>query len=272
MLAKFCTISTIYLACFTIFALCGGCLARQSNSELVAENLPTPEVTNLLPISPLATVEPTALALESHLAEATAPTAIVVEPTPSEAYLNLPVWARSDYEFHGGLYGSMLIRDFELTVHDNQPYRMSESPRPLTIFSFGYTSCPDICPLTLYYLKQAVADFSTEERQQIQVLFITVDPTRDTPKVLSKYMAAFDDDFIGLTGTEEEIQVVLNDYQAVAEKETGTDAENYLVSHTSRIYLVSPQQELMLQYSFDFEGEVAQALQKDLTYLLSIIN
>lgn len=272
MLAKFYTISTTHIACCIIFALCSGCFARQNSRELVAENPLASEVTNTLPISPLALVEPTTLALESHLALPTAPAALVVEPTPSDAYLDLPVWARSDYEFYGGLYGGMLIRDFELMAHDTQPYRMSESSRPITIFSFGYTSCPDVCPLTLYYLKQAVADFSIEERQQIQVLFITVDPTRDTPEVLSKYTAAFDDDFIGLTGTEKEIQSVLNDYLAVAEKESGTDDENYLVSHTSLIYLVSSQQELMLQYSFDFEGEVAQALQGDLAYLLSIIN
>lgn len=185
------------------------------------------------------------------------------------------------YEYKGNLLDSPVPQpDFELTAADGSTFRLSQVEGKIALIFFGYTHCPDVCPLTLAKVKNALAGLSETEREQVQFIFISVDPERDTPEVLGRYLSNFGPDFIGLTDNFEKIETVLKSYWAYAQKDqpvektqepdheaTGhAEAAPYLVTHTGRVYLVTPQQELLLTYPFDLSAE---DLGSDLSYLLS---
>ena len=176
----------------------------------------------------------------------------------------------SAYDYRGGLLEPPApLPDFELTSMTGRPFRLSDSQGDVTLVAFGYTFCPDVCPMTLAQVKQALAGLEAAERERVQVIFISVDPERDTPEVLARYMAAFDPAFIGLIGQVAQLEAVMKPFGAFAEKETVSDsAAGYLVSHTARLYLIDSQQQLLLQYGFDPAGSTVEDLRSDLTYLL----
>jgi protein SCO1/2 len=157
------------------------------------------------------------------------------------------------YNFNGAhLDPPWPLPDFELTDNRNQTFRLSDVQGDLALIYFGYTHCPDVCPLTLLDVKEALAGLEGNER--VHVIFITVDPERDTTKVLANYLSAFDPEFVGLTGDSQTIQEVIKPYRVVAEKEdAGHSVVGYLVNHTARLYLVNPQRELQLTYAFGFD-------------------
>jgi len=171
------------------------------------------------------------------------------------------------YEFKGARFDPPApVPDFELMADNGQPFRLSESGGDITLVFFGYTFCPDVCPLTMVDVRQALAELEPSQRERVRVVFISADPERDTPEVLSKYLAAFSPDFIGLTDDMEKIQAVMKPFGAFAEKEeVENSAAGYLVSHTARLYLLNTNHEIMLTYAFGFEPE---DLRSDLTYLL----
>lgn len=171
------------------------------------------------------------------------------------------------YEFKGALLDPPLsVPDFELNSMTGQPFRLSDVKGDITLIYFGYTYCPDVCPLTLADIKQAVNKLE-QGRERVHVIFISVDPERDTSEVLSRYVTAFDPSFMGLTDDFEKIKEVMKPYGAFAEKETVADsAAGYLVSHSARLYLVNADQNLLLMYPFGFKPE---DLSSDLAYLLS---
>jgi protein SCO1/2 len=157
------------------------------------------------------------------------------------------------------------VPDFELMAVNGQPFRLSQVEGDIVLLYFGYTSCPDVCPLTMFEVKQALAGLEAGQ-DRVHVIFISVDPDRDTPQVLSQYMAAFGPQFIGLRDDMEKVAEVMKPYGAVAEKEEVSDSKlGYLVSHTTRLYLVDGQRRLFLQYPFGF---AAEDLRGDLAHLL----
>ena len=177
----------------------------------------------------------------------------------------LIVGCQSTYEFKGvPLEPPLAVPDFELMATDGRPFHLSDVEGDFALIYFGYTFCPDVCPLTMADVRQALADL--ESRDKVHVIFISVDPERDTPQQLERYVKAFGSDFIGLTDDFDKTQAVMKAYGAFAEKEEVPDsAAGYLVSHTARLYLVGPQREVLLTYPFGFEPE---DLRSDLTYLL----
>ncbi|MFN8453330.1 MAG: SCO family protein [Anaerolineae bacterium] len=146
------------------------------------------------------------------------------------------------YEFKGArLEPAAPLPDFELNSMTGQPFHLSDVKGDIALVYFGYTYCPDVCPLTLAYVKQALADL--EGRERVHVIFISVDPERDTPEVLSRYLRAFDPTFIGLTDDFVKVEQVMKPYGAMAKREEVPDsAAGYLMSHTARIFLVDPEQ------------------------------
>jgi protein SCO1/2 len=106
---------------------------------------------------------------------------------------------------------------------------------------FGYTWCPDVCPTNLALLAIALRQLTPEERPRVQVLFVSVDPQRDTPLRLAQYTAYFHPGMIGLTGDSEQVARVAAQYGAVYHRvETPDSAAGYLVDHSSHTYLVGP--------------------------------
>lgn len=105
---------------------------------------------------------------------------------------------------------------------------------------FGYTFCPDVCPTTLNDVAQAL-DKLGPKADRIQPLFITVDPTRDTPAVMSQYTAAFTPRLEGLTGTPAQIATVAKEYRVYyAQHRTGPNPDDYLMDHSSILYVMGP--------------------------------
>ncbi|RMF01676.1 MAG: SCO family protein [Chloroflexi bacterium] len=169
-------------------------------------------------------------------------------------------------------YGGVELTDtpVNFTLADTtlgRPVQLSDFENDITLIYFGYTFCPDVCPLTLWEMKQALKTVPAADRSRIHVLFISADPQRDTPEALARYVSAFGPEFIGLTDTEETVQSVMRAYGAFAKKEAVSESGfNYLVSHTATTFLVGPKGSPLLQYPFGF---TATDLSRDLRHLLA---
>lgn len=170
------------------------------------------------------------------------------------------------YQYKGRVVDPPIVPpNFTLTRADGQPFHLSDVRGDIALVYFGYTYCPDVCPLTMGKVKQALAGLDTGQKH-IYVLFISVDPERDTPEVLSKYMAAFGPQFIGLRGDFDQVSQIMKPFGAFAEKQPVNDpALGYLINHTAYVYLVNPQGQVVLIYPFEFTSD---DLRSDLTYLL----
>jgi protein SCO1 len=107
----------------------------------------------------------------------------------------------------------------------------------LMLIYFGYTYCPDACPTTLFAIGQAMVRLTPDERKRVAPIFITVDPERDTQKVLADYVANFSPDLVGLTGPPEAVQAVEREYHVYAKKRLEDDG-SYSVDRSSIIYLI----------------------------------
>ena len=139
---------------------------------------------------------------------------------------------------------------FELQRAAGTDYRLSEARGKVVALFFGYTSCPDVCPTTMAELNQALEELG-DEADQVQVLFVTVDPQRDTPQRVQEYVNHFNPRFIGLSGSEAELAKVWNDYGVFVEFVDGTSAAGYLVNHTARVTLIDQDGNLRVSLPFD---------------------
>ena len=146
--------------------------------------------------------------------------------------------------------------DFALTDANGDPFDFrSETDGYVTFLFFGYTSCPDVCPTTLGDLKQVRQQLG-EDGEQVQVVFVTVDPDRDTQVRLADYLSLFDPTDIGLTGSEEQLMPVYQAYGVYRAIDTTTQtATGYLVDHSSRLYLIDQQGNLRLTYTYGTQPE-----------------
>ena len=131
----------------------------------------------------------------------------------------------------------MVGGDFSLTTHMNSTYSLSDSRGKVVLLFFGFTHCPDICPMTLSTI-QSVLNQLGDQATQVQPLLITVDPKRDTPEILKNYLQWFGYNFIGLTGTTDEIDKVVKQYGGLYSYEGDTSSNAYNVDHTSNLYII----------------------------------
>jgi len=147
---------------------------------------------------------------------------------------------------------------FTLTSHLGERWSSRESHEKILAVFFGYTFCPDICPLTLSRLTEAFR-LMGENGDQIQLLLISVDPARDTPEQLAGYMSNFHPSFLGLTGTLEEIREVADGFGAYFS--ANGSGENYTVDHTARTFIVDPDGRIPLTFPVTATpGEIARDL------------
>jgi protein SCO1/2 len=118
---------------------------------------------------------------------------------------------------------------------------------------FGYTQCPDICPTALGLMKDVratlAASAAVAPAPTFQVVFVSVDPRRDTPQLLAEYMAAFDPSFIGVSGEDAALLPLTKSLGAYYRRNDGTDARNYTVDHSAAIYLIDPRGRLAAVFS-----------------------
>jgi protein SCO1/2 len=172
----------------------------------------------------------------------------------------------SEYVYGGTVFDPPLeLEDFELMDTSRQPFHLSDIKGDIALVFFGYTFCPDVCPLTLADVRTALSEI--ENRERVKVIFVSVDPERDTPEDVRKYLDAFDTAYIGLTDDYAKTEEVMQQFGAYAEKEEVSEsAAGYLVNHTARLYLINPEQQLFLTYPFGFSPD---DLRDDLAHLLT---
>ena len=126
---------------------------------------------------------------------------------------------------------------FVLKDQNNQIFDSAASQKLMLIY-FGFTYCPDVCPTTLIKVSDVI-DRLKEDSKEINSIFITVDPERDTPEILSDYVSAFHQDIIGLTGTKGEIEKVTEDWGVYYQKEILDGEEDYTMNHLDIIFLAN---------------------------------
>ena len=171
------------------------------------------------------------------------------------------------YHFNGThIEPAVEAYDFSLTHADGSVFRLSDYQGKVVLLFFGYTHCPDVCPTTLADYKVVYNELG-DQADQVAFVYITVDPARDTPEVIAKYAHAFNPAFIGLSGSEEVLQKIYERYGVFHEiQEDEATAENYLVAHTSVVYVIDKQGRWRLTFPFEL-GPYQMA--EDVAYLLS---
>jgi protein SCO1/2 len=141
---------------------------------------------------------------------------------------------------------------FELVNHDGQPVTNQDFRGRLMLVFFGFTHCPDICPTELQTMAVALNQLG-KDADKIAPLFITLDPERDTPEQIKSYVQSFDNRFIGLTGTREQIDKVAKAYRVYhrkAKPSDEADASNYTIDHSAFVYLIDGKGEYITHFSF----------------------
>lgn len=130
-------------------------------------------------------------------------------------------------------------------------YTLAELEGKWTFLFFGYTYCPDICPTTLSMLSSMLKQLEkdADASEDVQVLFVTVDPHRDKPEAIAAYLAHFHDEFTGIIADEAKTRALADQFGAMFFKEQVKDADNYLMAHASSIYLVGPGADIVASFS-----------------------
>lgn len=132
------------------------------------------------------------------------------------------------------------IPDIQLTSAKGQDWGKTDLQGQWNLLFFGYTFCPDICPTTMAELRQLTHALPEEDREQLQVTMVSVDPNRDTPEQMSSYLQFFDAGFAGATGDPAQL-AKLAQALSIAYIEPDTSEANYLVDHSGQIVIVDPQ-------------------------------
>ena len=161
--------------------------------------------------------------------------------------------------------GAAFARDFKLTDHNGQVRNLVSFKGKVVAIFFGYTHCPDVCPTTL-------SDFATALQQlgpqaaQVQVLFVTLDPQRDTPELLKQFVPAFNPGFLGMSTDAESLKALAKEYKVVYQKTSVKGADDYLIDHSAGTYVYDPQGRLRLLVPY---GSSPDAIAQDLKILLA---
>ena len=137
--------------------------------------------------------------------------------------------------------------DFTLTDGDGKPFSLSSLKGKVVILSFGYTHCPDVCPTELLTYSDTLKQLG-DQAKDVKVVFVSIDPERDTPAVIGKYVKQFNPEFIGLTPTgDQSLPIIKQQYRVVSAKVVQKeDSENYLVDHSSGAYLIDKNGEVAI--------------------------
>ena len=147
---------------------------------------------------------------------------------------------------------------------DGRPRSLADFRGKAVVVFFGYTHCPDVCPTTLSELSQAMRDMGPLA-DQVQVLFVSVDPQRDTPELLHSYVTGFDRRFAALTGSAEAIARTARAYKVVYQQVAGPVPADYTIDHSAGAYLYDPAGSLRVYVPY---GSGAAVFRHDLTVLL----
>ncbi|MEJ5200904.1 MAG: SCO family protein [Anaerolineales bacterium] len=172
---------------------------------------------------------------------------------------------RKPYSFHGTVINPPLpVTDFSLQTANEEVFRLSEQKGKIVLLFFGYTSCPDVCPVTLATFKQ-VNDNLGEDAQKVRFVMITADPDRDTPDKVAEYAARFNPEFMGLSGDMTALASIWKELGVFVEKQESDSAAGYLVSHTASVYVLNQSGSLFMTFPY---GTTATEIADDIRQIL----
>lgn len=158
------------------------------------------------------------------------------------------------------------VIEFNLQNADGQVFSNAQLKERWSILFFGYTSCPDVCPTTLNQLASIWKTLNDTERTKLQFVFVSVDPNRDTPEKLAAYVHYFSPEFVGATGTPEQIRSLTKSLGAPVIILPSADGSTYTVDHSASLFLINPQQQFAGTISPPYQ---ADALASDLKALVT---
>lgn len=160
--------------------------------------------------------------------------------------------------------GADFAQTLQLTDHNGAARTLADFKGKVVALFFGYTHCPDVCPTTLADLKQAVKLLGARG-DDVQVLFVTLDPERDTQEVLAQYVPSFDPRFLGLYGTQDEIAKVTEDFKIFASKVQSGGKSGYTIDHSAGVYLYDKTGKIRLYVAY---GEKPAVIAADIEKLM----
>jgi protein SCO1/2 len=161
--------------------------------------------------------------------------------------------------------GSDWGKDFALTDPQGQARHLADFKGKAVVVFFGYTQCPDVCPTTLLSMREVLNRLGNDAGR-VQVIFVTLDPARDTPQVLREYVTAFHPSFVGLRGDEATTAAVARDFKVFYAKQAGSTAGTYSIDHSTGSYAYDPEGRLRLLIR---HGETPDNVASDLRLLLA---
>jgi len=157
--------------------------------------------------------------------------------------------------------------NFKLTDQNGQPLSLAQFQGKVVLFAFGFTNCPSYCPATLSHFTAIRKALPESLRDQVQFLFISLDPERDTPASLKQFVSFYDPGFLAATGSESDLKMAATAYYASYRKVKGETNEDYLIDHSTQAYLINPAGRWELYYSFDKLAE-AESVAGDIVQVL----
>jgi protein SCO1/2 len=163
------------------------------------------------------------------------------------------------------LTGLDYAKDFALTDHNGTPRTLADFRGKVVVMFFGYTQCPDVCPTTMIEMATVLKELGPQA-DQVQVLFVTVDPERDTRELLSAYVPAFDKRFLGLYGDAAATAKVAKEFKVYYAKQPGSEPGTYSMDHTAASYVFDRDGNIRL---FLRHGKGTAPIVHDLKQLLS---
>lgn len=161
--------------------------------------------------------------------------------------------------------GANFGKDFHLTDHNGKARSLADFKGKVVVLFFGYTHCPDVCPTTLAEFALVVKQLGLDAKK-VQVLFVTVDPERDTPQLLAQYVPSFNPSFLGLYGDAVATAAVAKEFKIVYQKVAGSGSGNYTMDHSAGTYLFDQTGRLRLFVSY---GQGPAVLAHDIRILLA---
>lgn len=156
-------------------------------------------------------------------------------------------------------------RDFALTDHTGKPRTMADFRGKAVVIFFGYTQCPDVCPTTMTGMAEAMKLMGADAAK-VQVLFVTVDPERDTQELLAQYVPVFNPSFLGLYADAQTIAKTAQAFRVFYKKQPGSTPTTYTVDHSAGSYVYDPEGRLRLYIK---HGEKPEVIAKDLKLLVA---
>jgi protein SCO1/2 len=152
---------------------------------------------------------------------------------------------------------------FTLTDQNGKTVTSESLKGKPTLIYFGYTFCPDVCPTSLLLMETAIEKLGPDAPKKVNLVFITIDPERDTRELIKGYVENFGPTFIGLTGTPEQIAQVTRTYRVYFQKVPGKDGSPYLMDHSSIVYLLDRNGRFVTHFTHEAKAEtIATAVQR----------